>query len=133
MVYNHVVMLQGIIARMANNSANCKAWTVTIVAAMLVLLADGDICSARLWVCYVPVVLFYVLDGYYLGLERFFRRRQQDFMDKVPDGSYIDDLYLIKGRTTGGKKDTIKAMGACSTFPFYGLMALFIGIVMMFA
>lgn len=39
-VQAHVSMLQGIINRMANNSANCKTWTITIVAAMLVLLVD---------------------------------------------------------------------------------------------
>lgn len=87
------------------------------MAVMLVLLADRSVCSASMWVCYVPIVLFYVLNSYYLGLERFFRQQQQDLMDNVPDGSYIDDLYLIKRRTVG-RKDTIKAMGFCSTFPF---------------
>ena len=33
-VQAHISMLQGIINRMAGNSANCKNWTVTLVAAM---------------------------------------------------------------------------------------------------
>ena len=36
-VQAHISMLQGIISRMANNSANCKTWVITIIAAMLVM------------------------------------------------------------------------------------------------
>lgn len=35
----HVNMLQGVINRMANNSANCKTWAITIISAILVLYA----------------------------------------------------------------------------------------------
>ena len=67
-VQAHISMLQGIINRMAANSANCKTWTVTLVAAMLVLLVDKEMKIPNAWVCLIPIVLFYFLDCYYLGL-----------------------------------------------------------------
>ena len=46
-VQAHIAMLQGIISRMASNSANCKTWVVTIIAAMLVLIVDKNICDKQ--------------------------------------------------------------------------------------
>lgn len=64
-VQAHISMLQGIINRMAGNSANCKNWTVTLVAAMLVLLVDKNMQIPNAWICLIPVALFYLLDCYY--------------------------------------------------------------------
>ena len=61
-VQAHISMLQGIINRMANNSANCKAWTITIVAAMLVLLVDKNYNMPNAWICFIPIALFYLID-----------------------------------------------------------------------
>jgi hypothetical protein len=33
----HITLLQGIITRLANNSASCKTWCLTLVAALLSL------------------------------------------------------------------------------------------------
>ena len=50
-------MLQGIINRMAGNSASCKTWTVTLVAAQLALLVGKQIpLHNMLWVCLIPVL-----------------------------------------------------------------------------
>lgn len=36
-IRQHLMMQQDIINRMANNSSNCKAWLITIVAALTAL------------------------------------------------------------------------------------------------
>lgn len=41
-VQAHISMMQSIINRMAANSANCKLWCITIMAAILALYFDGD-------------------------------------------------------------------------------------------
>lgn len=90
-VQAHISMLQGIINRMAGNSANCKNWTVTLVAAMLVLLVDKEMRLPNAWLCLIPVGLFYQLDSYYLGLERVMIKSQKDFLDKLSkDENYVD-------------------------------------------
>ena len=130
-VQAHITMLQGIISRMANNSANCKTWSITIIAAMLVLIVDKNMGFSNVWICYLPIGLFFFLDCYYLGLERAFIKEQSSFLKKVPSGNYADDLYAIKNlpKFGGQLRNTIKAMISFSTVPFYGLIAVFIFIL----
>lgn len=130
-VQSHIAMLQGIISRIANNSANCKTWAVTIIAAMLALIVDKDLGFINIGICYIPVALFFFLDCYYLGLERTFIKKQNSFLDKVPSSDYADELYVIKDlpKFWGQLWDTIKAMFSFSTIFFYGLIAVFIFIL----
>lgn len=130
-VQAHINMSQDIISRMANNSANCKTWVVTIIAAMLVLIVDETQMFTNVWICYIPIVLFFLLDCYYLGLERAFRGEQRAFLRKVPSGDYVNDLYEIKSLPKFWRQlwNTVKAMRSFSTTPFYGLIALFVFIL----
>lgn len=127
-VQTHINMLQGIINRMANNSANCKTWTVTIVAAMLVLLVDENFNIPNAWVCFVPIALFYLIDCYYLGLERLCIQSQKNFISKVSDGSFVDDLFSITELSGFCTQlcSTIKATASFSTTPFYLIVAVFV-------
>lgn len=124
----HIALLQGIISRMANNSANCKSYTVTIIAAMLVIIVSKDVNFSNIWICYIPLFLFYFLDCYYLGLERFFIQQQKEFVKKIPEGNYADDVYVISGlsNVTGQCVNTIRAAWSFSTTPFYGFIAIFV-------
>ena len=128
-VQSHISMLQGLINRMAGNSANCKNWTITLVAAMLVLLVDKEMQLPNAWLCLIPVGLFYLLDCYYLGLERVMIKSQKNFLDKLSkDENYVDQIYRVGA--LGGRytqlSNTIKAMCSPSTTPFYLIVALVI-------
>ena len=130
-VQAHINMLQGIINRMATNSANCKTWAITILAAMLVLVVEDKICSDKLWICYVPIGLFFFLDCFYLGLERNFIKTQNDFVNKINNEEDITkDLFVIKANKTENFCQkigyqfwhTMKAIFSFSTLPFYGIL-----------
>ena len=126
-VQSHISMLQGIINRMAANSANCKNWTVTLVAAMLVLLVDKNMQIPNAWICLVPIALFYLLDCYYLGLERLCMASQNKFLKRIyNDEDYIESLYKVEGLKDKCKQfcNTIKAMNSVSTTPFYLIVAI---------
>lgn len=94
-VQAHVNMMQGIINRMAQNSANCKNWAIPIVSAILMLaLEKGVVPTAT---AYIPLVLFYVLDCYYLGLERKFRDQQRNFITKLNGGQDVaSDIFFAQ-------------------------------------
>lgn len=65
-------LIQGVITRMANNSFLLKGWTVTLLAGIFALADSG----ANLWfyfIAYVPIVVFWFLDSYYLQQERLYR------------------------------------------------------------
>lgn len=122
----HISMLQGIINRMAANSANCKNWTVTLVAAMLVLLVDKNMKIPNAWICLIPIGMFYLLDCYYLGLERLYISSQTAFLEKIYNyEEYVEDLYKVEELTDKCKQvcNTIKATKSISTTPFYLIVA----------
>lgn len=69
----HLELLQGVITRMANNGFLLKGWSVTLVAAVLALGAEAE--NLRLlWIAFLPALLFWGLDGYFLAQERLFRK-----------------------------------------------------------
>ena len=77
-VQAHLTILQGVIQRMAENSRSCKVWCVTLVSAILVLVArTGEPHHALL--ALAPALLFLLLDAYYLALERAFRNSYDAF------------------------------------------------------
>lgn len=68
----HLDFLQLVITRMNVNSFLLKGWTVTLVAALFAFAAkDSNI--QYVIITYISTPLFWVLDGYYLSLERQYR------------------------------------------------------------
>lgn len=65
-------MIQAIITRMAQNSFMIKGWALTLVVAMFAFVPK----TAGLFVpiVIVPILLFALLDAYYLQLERRYRK-----------------------------------------------------------
>jgi hypothetical protein len=61
-----------VISRMAGNSFLLKGWSVTLVAALFALAAK-DSNTRFIPVAYYPVLVFWILDGYFLSQERSFR------------------------------------------------------------
>lgn len=68
----HLEFLQGAINRMAGNLFLLKGWTVTLIAALFALSAK-DANQAYAAIAYYPLLVFWVLDGYFLSQERCFR------------------------------------------------------------
>ena len=69
----HLEMIQAVISRMAGNSFLIKGWSVTLMAAILAL-AVKDKVYPMIWVAFVPCVMFWLLDGFFLRQERLFRQ-----------------------------------------------------------
>ena len=94
-VHKHLEISQGVITRMAENSRSCKIWCVTLVSAILVLVARTGEADHAL-IALAPTVLFYMLDAYYLSLERSFRRSYNGFVRKIhEEQASPSDLYAI--------------------------------------
>ena len=83
-------MMQSVITRMAENNRACKTWAVTLVAAILVVVArfgssnnEAAFGPETTLIALVPTVLFWLLDSYYLALERSFRKNYDDFVQRL--------------------------------------------------
>lgn len=82
-VRQYLQMLQDIINRMAAHSSNCKAWAITLFTAMAALLIGVEVMRQWMWIMLFPIVLFYFLDAYYLGLEKDYRNLEASFIKKL--------------------------------------------------
>ncbi|MFQ3543711.1 hypothetical protein Q7A53_06470 [Halobacillus rhizosphaerae] len=68
---NHLQMIQSVIARMGQNSFFLKGWAVTLVAALFALSNQGARVEFLIFAC-LPILIFWILDAYYLRQERLF-------------------------------------------------------------
>lgn len=94
-IQTHLGIIQNVIQRMASNSTNCKAWCVTLVAAILVIIA-GEEKPQYAWIALLPTIIFSALDAYYLALEKAFRNCYNQFVSKVRKGQATEvDLYSV--------------------------------------
>ncbi|WRE34570.1 hypothetical protein KVE27_06710 [Helicobacter pylori] len=70
-------ILQGVINRMAQNSLECKKWTLALAVGVLSLKIEAISHLYGLCVLGVLLACFYLLDAYYLMLERLFREQYE--------------------------------------------------------
>lgn len=139
---HYISLLQENITRMASNSANCKTWLVTLLAAICAITdSKGDVVKF-IRMAYILTFLFYFLDCFYLGIERRLRRVEKRFIALV-----TQDIKALKNECQPhdihqamyqfslpeGHKNkhsqlvqTLCAMWSWSTTPFYGCVFGFI-------
>ena len=106
-IQSHLEMLQGVIQRMAENSRSCKLWSITALSAVLFLAARTGTPWHTL-IALVPLLLFLLLDVYYLSLERRFR------------GSYECMLKKLRHRAPTGRRMSSKSPLRASLFAYWG-------------
>lgn len=77
----HLDLIQAVINRMASNSFIVKGWAITLASAALALGADkeADARFAFTFISVIPIVAFWILDGYFIWQERVFR----SFYDEI--------------------------------------------------
>lgn len=94
-VQTHLGILQNVIQRMAVNSSASKTWCITLVSAILVIVADkGNPDYA--FIAFLPTLVFAALDAYYLALEKAFRSEYNEFISKLHNKNLTEvDLYSV--------------------------------------
>ena len=110
---------------MGANSSSCKAWCITVVSAVLVIVADkGNPDFA--FIALIPTLLFLALDAYYLALEKGFRVSYNDFVKRLHAGAAkAEDLYAVipKGSLSGHQFEALKSF---SVWGFYVTLVILI-------
>lgn len=124
-IQTHLSILQGIIQRMASNSGASKSYCVTLVSAILVIVADKGKPSYA-FIAGIPIILFMALDIYYLALEMAFRERYKDFVLKYHANSLvIEDMYDV-APLGGLASHSVAAFRSFAVFPFYATMSVMV-------
>jgi hypothetical protein len=150
-VQNYLNILQGVISRMATNSSNCKSLCITLVSAIAVVITDKEKPTFA-WIAFIPILLFFLLDAYYLGLEQGFRCAYNEFVKRTQNGvATTHELFIlipkkiVKRSQANGSitteiqnfdpvDGTLKAMTSFAVYPFYLtlLVVLLIGRFLIF-
>ena len=70
----HLEFIQNVITRMNSNSFMIKGWAVTLVAALFALSNKTTDTEHNLYlITFIPVPIFWLLDGFFIATERRFR------------------------------------------------------------
>ena len=90
------------------------------ISAIIVVVSEEK--TPRLiWLALLPTLMFFVLDVYYLSLERGFRSSYSEFVKKLHNNSLrLEDLFLFDSGDVGSQ--VVKAISSFSVWPFYGLL-----------
>ena len=86
-VVKHLELTQGVINRLGGNSLLLKSWSMAAIVAAMVLISGQDRPNSYFALTLlVPILGFWILDGYFLWQERLFRQvydevRQRDDTD----------------------------------------------------
>lgn len=111
----HLEFIQGIINRLGNNSFLIKGWCVTIVAALAALSSSGAN-QKFILIAYFPIIVFWLLDSYYLWQERLFR----EHYDEVRQKNEIDiDFSMRLSKENLKKNKFTDIVFSWTILPFY--------------
>lgn len=113
----HLDFIQAIINRMAHNSFMLKGWSVILVSALFALTAAKDAKLIFVAFAYFPVIMFWILDGYFLWQERLFRKLYDHV--RIMDESNID-FSMNTSDFVGGKNRWHRSMFSITLNIFYG-------------
>lgn len=122
----HLDFVQGVINRLSTNSFLLKGWSVILVSALFALSAN-DSRVAFVYLAYIPAVVFWGLDGYFLALERTYRLLYDRVRD-LPPGKI--DFSMDTSELSGGAGAWLKAVFSKTLFPFHGAILAAIALVM---
>ena len=118
-VVEHLKMVQGVVTRMAGNSAQMKTWAVSLVTAAFVFsgLSDDPHWLTGLGGC-VPVIAFWMMDARYLHLERCYIK----LYEAIVTGASVVPFDLNYRPHAASVDSVWKVAWSWSVYTFYGTL-----------
>ena len=123
----HLELIQNVIDRMAGNLFYLKGWAITLIAALFAVAAK-DTNSSYIIIAFFPVLLFWLLDGFFLSQERLFRALYDDV--RMLDEKDIDFSMDTRKYRDNERNSWPSAMFASTLLIFYfGLIAVMLFVI----
>ena len=127
---NHLEMIQGVVNRMAQCSFMLKGWSVTLVVALLALSVATSQKIALILVSFIPLIVFWILDGYYLWQERLFRALY-NHVRKLNENEI--DFSMDTSSFVGGRNTWISTIKSTTIRSFYlSLLITMLAVIVFF-
>ncbi|OOQ14122.1 hypothetical protein [Helicobacter pylori] len=119
-------ILQGVINRMAQNSLECKKWTLALAVGVLSLKIEAIFNSYGLCVLGVLLLCFWFLDAYYLAQERSFREQYRWLIkNRLKTDERLFEVF--PAHQTCQSMQLLSAMRSFSLFPYWALGLCLVG------
>ncbi len=115
-------IIQDIIKRMAFNSFMIKGWAITLV--VLTLLLKGTE-KYQVWLAFIPLLVFWFLDAYFLWQERMYRKLYEWVINnRLKTEEYLFDMnaYRFKNEV----QSMPRIMFSITLGWFYGSIAILV-------
>lgn len=124
----HLEFIQGVVNRLSTNSFLLKGWSVVLVSALFALSAS-DSNPAFVFLAYLPAIVFWGLDGYFLWQERLYRALY-DQVRAMKDGEidFSMNVSVVKDGVATWPAVTLSR----TLLAFHGVLLAAIIIVMLF-
>lgn len=116
MKIKHLEFLQNIISRMSLNSFLIKGWSITLLSALFVLLAQNAN-DRYVLIAYFAIAIFWIMDGFYLSKERQYR----SLYIEVSAKNEVDiDFSMDTSNYSKGRNSWFASIFSVTLLPFYG-------------
>lgn len=115
--HEHLEMIQGVINRMANNSFMLKGWAVTLLAGLFAL-SSKEADKLYFLIAYVPIIVFWWLDAFYLQKERLYVALY-DFVRKLPEDKIDYDMRATCEKFSSNKNRYLNCLFSKTEVGFY--------------
>ena len=120
-LFKEIDVIQSIINRMARNSFLIKGWTVTLVVVSLLLKGN----KYHVVLAFIPILIFWFLDSYYLWQERMYIKLFQWVIENRPKTS--DNLFDMNARRfKNDVQNKLRIMFSVTLGWFYGSITLIV-------
>lgn len=122
-----IELIQDIIKRMAFNSFMIKGWAITLV--VVALLLKGT--EYQIWIAFIPLLVFWFLDAYFLWQERMYRKLYEWIINnrlKTDENLFDLNAYRFKDNV----QSRFRIMFSTTLYWFYGSIAILIAIYLVF-
>lgn len=122
-----VDIIQDIIKRMGFNSFMIKGWAITLVVVTLLLKRT----EYQVWIAFIPLLVFWFLDAYFLWQERMYRKLYEWVINnRLKTDEYLFDMnaYRFKDKV----QSRLRVMFSITLGWFYGSIAVLIVIYSVF-
>ena len=118
-------MIEAIIERMAKNSFQLKGWSMTLIALVGAISAQGSD-KRFILLAFIPILGFWILDSFYLQQERKYKQLYKNVAEQ--DESQID-FNLDADKATGTAEEMARLCFCICLFSitelcFYPLIAV---------
>lgn len=126
----HLEMIQMVINRMASNSFAYKAWMVGILSALFAVSISTSI-TALLVLSLIPLLIFWLLDAYYLYQERIFREFYNEIR-RLSDDEWERNPFSMDCRNAKeSAKSYFDAVFSHTIVPLYGSLVVLIIVLLL--